>query len=129
MLTQIGSRLLLSLAAVLLLAGGVAHAVAFPNAARVIEGSNLPSFFAGAYKGLWLGDSTNLVGLALAFGFAAARPASCSRAVIFLLALLPIATAASIYSTLGSFWPAHVLLASGTAALLGGLLHARGQRT
>jgi hypothetical protein len=127
--THLASRLLLTLAAVLVLAGGAAHAVAFPSAARVIEGSDLPTFFAGAYKGLWLNDSINLWGLGLAYGFIAARPASSSRAIILLLALPPIACAISMYSILGNFWPAHLLVAAGAAGLLGGLLHQRVQRT
>jgi hypothetical protein len=129
MLTHLASRLLLTLAAVLLVAGGAAHAVAFPNAARVIEGSDLPTFFAGAYKGLWLNDSINLVGLGLIYGFIAARPASSSRPIILLLTLPAIGSAVSMYSTLGRFWPAHLLVAAGAAGLLGGLLHRRVQRT
>jgi hypothetical protein len=53
------TRFLLAFAALCLAAGGAAHAVAFPKAAQVIDGSNLPAFFASAFKGLWLSDSAS----------------------------------------------------------------------
>lgn len=117
------ARLLLAFAALCLAAGSAAHAVAFPKAAPVIDGSNLPAFFAGAFKGLWLSDSASLFALALAFAFIATQPSSAARPLILLLALAPLASAALIYTTMGSFYAGHLLLLASAAALLGGALH------
>ena len=117
------ARALLAFTALCLAAGSAAHAVAFPGAAPVIDGSNLPAFFTGAFKGLWLSDSATLFALALAFAFIATQPSSATRLLIVLLALAPLASAALIYMTMGSFYAGHLLLLASAAALLGGALH------
>jgi hypothetical protein len=122
------TRILLAFAALCLAAGGATHAVAFPKAAMVIDGSNLSAFFASAFKGLWLSDSASLFASALAFGFIAARPGSAARPLILLLALAPLASAAMIYATMGNFFAGHLLLLASAAALLGGALHREASR-
>jgi len=117
------ARLLLAFAALCLAAGSAAHAVAFPRAAPVIDRSNLPAFFAGVFKGLWLSDSASLFTLALAFGFIAIQRRSATRPLILLLALAPLASAVLIYMTMGGFYAGHLLMLASAAALLGGALH------
>ena len=116
------SRFLFAFSALCLAAGSTVHAVAFPKAAGVVSRSNLPSFFASAFKGLWLSDSASLFALALVFGFIATRPHSATRLLAVLLGLVPLASAVSIYSTMGNFFAGHVLLLASGAALLGGAL-------
>ena len=116
------TTVLLGFVAVCLAAGGVLHGLAFLKAAQVIDRSNLPAFFAGTFKGLWLSESASLLGLGLVFGVIAAQPAFAARRLILLLALTPLACAAFIYTTVGSFFAGHLLSLAGAAALLGGIL-------
>jgi hypothetical protein len=117
------ARLLLALAALTLAAGGTAHAIAFRGAVRAVDGSALPAFFAGAFKGLWLSDSATLFAQALTFALIVARPGLAARPLILILALAPLASAAMIYMTMGRFFAGHLLLLASVAALLGGALH------
>lgn len=114
-------RILLGSSAAALAAGGLVHAAAFPGAVRVIAAANLPAFYANAYEALWLSDSATLMGLALVFGFIAARPSTSMRRIILLLALTPAASAVLIYAFMGSFFAGHLLVASALAAIMGGL--------
>ncbi len=106
------SRGLLVLAALLLAAGGVVHALAFRKALPVIAGSNLPAFYANACKALWLGDATTLIGVGLFSLYLAARPSGASRVAILFVALVPFATAILLYVFVGNFWPGHILIAA-----------------
>ena len=115
-------RLLLAFSSLCLVAGGAVHALAFPKAAIVADRSNLPAFFSGALKGLWLCDSITSVALAMAFGSIAAFPGMTSRSLVVLLALAPLAFAAAIFATMGNFFAGHLMLLAGTAALMGGAL-------
>ena len=119
------TRSLLSLAALVLAAGGGTHLLAFPGAARAVGGSNLPAFFAATFRALWLGDSATLFAQALAFGALAARPGLAARPLILVLALGPLANAVAIYITMGGFFAGHLLLLAGATALLAGALHRR----
>ena len=116
------SRFLFALSALCMAAGSFVHALAFPKAAGVVSRSNLPYFFAAAFKGLWLSDSASLFTLALVFSFIAMRPHSATRPLAVLLGLVPLASALSIYSTIGNFFAGHVLLLASGAALLAGAL-------
>ncbi|MBI3678522.1 MAG: hypothetical protein HY243_18085 [Proteobacteria bacterium] len=116
---QVASRILFAFSALCLAPGAVVHAAAYPKAAVVIDGSNLPARFAAIFKGLWLGDCATVFGVALAFALIAIWPRLASKPLIVLLALLPVASAAAIYATVGNFLPGHLLLVAGGAALLG----------
>ncbi len=115
------SRLLIAFSALCLLAGSAVHGLAFPKASDTVAQSNLPPFFVGALKGLWLSDSATLFTLALVFGFVAARPEAASTPLLVLLGLVPLASALSIYAMMGNFFAGHVLLAASGAVLLAAL--------
>ncbi len=102
--------------------GGPLHAAAFNKAAAILAAANLPPFYTGSLKGLWLADSATLVTLALTFGLIAFRPGLASRPVVLLLALIPAATAGLVYHFVGGFFAAHLLMAAAVAAFIGGLL-------
>jgi hypothetical protein len=116
------SRALLSLAALLMLAGGTGHSLAFRKAAAVVEGSNLSGQYATIFKGLWLSVGVMTILIGLAYLILAMWPRLGTKTALAVLGALPFASAISIYSTVGSFAPAHLLLASAamvfTAALL-----------
>jgi len=112
-------RLLLGTAALLSGLGGVIHAAAFRKALMALGASNLPAFYAGSSKGLWLADSATLLILAAIFGVVAVRPSAASRPVVLLVALIPAATAVLLYMFLGNFFAGHLLLAIAVLAIVG----------
>jgi len=122
---RLAPRLLLAFTALCLAGGACVHALAYPKAARIAEHSALPAFFTAAFKGLWLIDSAASLVLAIAFGSVAAFPGTASRSVVVLLALAPLGFAIVLFSTMGNFFPAYLMLVAGAAALIGGVLHHR----
>ncbi len=114
-------RVLLGLASLLSAAGGALHAAAFRKALTAIAASNLPRFYGGSSKGLWLSDSATLLILAAVFGLIAARPSTATRPVVMLVALIPAATAVLLYTFLGSFFAGHLLLVIAALALFAGM--------
>lgn len=114
-------RVLLAASSFILAATGVVHAVAFRRALSAVASSDLPPFFSGSFKSLWLIDSANCLILAGLFGFIAAQSSGAMRPVILALALMPAASAFLIYRFLGSFYAGHILLAAAVAALVAGL--------
>jgi len=119
----LSARPLLLIAAALLVGlGGIMHARAFGRAAAAVASSSLPEFYGRSLKALWLIDSATLLVLAAVFGLLAARPEHASGVVIVLLALIPGATAAMLYTFMGPFLPAHMLLLSALMAGFAGLL-------
>ncbi|HEY0783392.1 MAG TPA: hypothetical protein VGE98_13115 [Thermoanaerobaculia bacterium] len=110
------SRALLAVSAVILFLGAALHTSAFPKLAAVAASSNLPRFYAGVFQALWLIDSSLLAGLGLAFACVAARPRLAARSLIGLLALIPAAVSAILYTFLGPCPPAHLLLAASVLA-------------
>ncbi|MGH7936548.1 MAG: hypothetical protein ACREF8_06035 [Chthoniobacterales bacterium] len=119
------SKFLYAFNAIFLAAGAVVHAASFPKAFSVLDASKMSAFFAGAFKGLWLGDSVSLFFLALIFGLVAVSPISARRPLILVLALMLLALAGSIYATMGSFFAGHILLLSGISTLVACGLHPR----
>jgi len=115
-------RVLLALASLLSAFGGAIHAAAFPRASAAVASSNLPSFFGGSLKGLWLGDAATLFILAAVFALLAVRPGLSSRPVVMLVALIPAATAILIYVFLGGFLAGHLLLAIAALAFTAGAI-------
>ncbi len=114
-------RVLLALSAVILIAGGLMHARAFDKTLSALAASNLDAFYANSLNALWLIDSATLMTLAVVFGLVAARPHLTSRPVVILLAIVPGATVFFLYKFIGNFVPAHMLLASAIAAVVGGI--------
>ena len=116
-------RALLAGAAAIFAGGGLLHAVAyFSKAHLLIEGASVKAFFGNELKVLWLADSTTLAGVALILGFLSLRPASVSRALLLLLALVPGATTALLYAYLGPFYAAHLLLLGTAMVVIAALL-------
>ncbi len=114
-------RLVLALSSLLSAAGGAIHAVAFRRARVAIDASNLPHFYAASSKGLWLADSVTLLIVAAVFGLIAARPSTVTRSLVLLVALIPAATAILLYTFIGNFLAAHLLLMIASLAFVGGL--------
>lgn len=115
------SRILLGSASLLSALGGAVHARAFPKAVMAFAASNLPHFYAGSSKGLWLSDSATLFILAVIFGTVAARPSLVSKPMLMLVSLIPATTAVFIYTFLGNFFAGHVLLAIAALVLIASL--------
>lgn len=101
------------------------HARAYGKAAAAVASSSLPEFYGNSLKALWLVDSATLLVLSAVFGLIAARPALGSGAVMILLALIPGATAALLYTFMGMFLPAHMLLASTIMTVAASILAGR----
>ena len=119
MITQ-APRFFLGAASLLSALGGVMHAAAFRKALTAINTSNLPVFYAGSSKSLWLADSATLLILATVFGLLALRPSMASQSIVTLIALIPAATAVLLYTFLGNFFAGHLLLAIAVLGFLGG---------
>jgi hypothetical protein len=113
-------RLLLAASSLLSAAGGAIHAIAFRKALVAIDASDLPHFYGASSKGLWLADSATLLIIGVIFGLIAARPLTVARPFVFLVALIPAATAILLYTFIGKFFAAHLLLTIAGLALLGG---------
>jgi len=119
------SRILLGASAAILLAAAVIHASAFPSVTPTIEAAQLPPFHAGAYKALWLVDSTNLAALALLYAFVALRPAAATPGVIVISALAPLAAGILLYTYLGAFFAGHLMVATWLLASVAALFRER----
>jgi hypothetical protein len=119
------SRSLLAASAAVLAFGGLVHAASFNKAAWVVASSNLPVYYVNVLKAFWLMDSATLILLAVTFGLIAMRPEVATGSVIALLALIPAAIAALLYTFIGMVIPAHILLAAAAMALFAGLLRER----
>jgi hypothetical protein len=115
-------KLLLTFAALLLAVGAVMHASAFNKIVSALADSNLVPFAANSLKVLWLADSAISLLLAAVFALIATRPSAATRWVTVLLALIPAATAGLIYTFIGGFIGAHIMLAAAVAAFVGGLM-------
>ena len=119
------SRWLLTVAAVLLLAGGSLHTWMYSKATAMIDASNLTARNAATFKGLWLIYSGEVILIGLAFLALAWRPGLGNRVLLGFLAALLIASALAIYFTVGNFPPGHVLVISAALAIAAALLPAK----
>ena len=86
------------------------HTSAFRKVIGVVAASNLPAFYGNALKALWLIDSITLAILGVLFATIAFRPINVRRSVILLLGLIPAGTSILLYTFIGVFLPAHMLL-------------------
>lgn len=120
---RLASRWLLGCASLLLIAGGTYHTWMYSKkAAAMIDASNLSATNAAVFKGLWLSDGAVVTLIGLAYLTLAWQPKSGTRTMLAFLAALPLASAATIYATMGSFPPAHLLVLSGAMAICAALL-------
>jgi hypothetical protein len=122
-------RILLAFSAILLGIGAWMHTSAFNKVSAAVAKSDLDAFLGKGLKVLWLMDSTVQIILAIVFATIAIRPFAASKAVVVLLSLVLLATAALIYHFIGNFVGGHIFLSAGVAAILGGLLHSGPQRS
>lgn len=118
------ARTLLSAASLLLAIGGASHLKAYPKAVAAVAGSELVPYFGNALKALWLMDSAGMFVLAAVCALVAFRADAASRPVVILLGLIPLSTAVLLYVFIGSFFGAHILMATSTAIALAGWLRA-----
>ena len=118
----VASRALLGFAALLMLAGGTAHGLALHKAAAVIDAANLSKHYAAMFKGLWLRDAAVVSWVGLAYLMLALWPRLATKAALGVLGAIPLATAISIYSTVGNFAPADLLIACAVLVLIAALL-------
>ena len=116
------SRVLLSLAALLMLAGGTAHSLALRQAAAVAGRSNLSGQYATIFEGLWLSVGVMTILIGLAYLMLAMWPRLGTKTALGVLGALPFVCAISIYATVGNFAPAHLLLAAAAIVLTAALL-------
>jgi hypothetical protein len=116
------ARIALALAALALLAGAAMHGMAFTKVDAAVAASNLPAFLGSSLRVFWLNDSANLLILAVIFVLCAIRPASASRALIVLLALMPAAIGVLLLHYLGPVFPTLFTLGVAILVFVAGLL-------
>lgn len=116
------ARVILLLASIILATGSVIHAMAFTAAQAAADQSAMLPFFKAALKGLWLSDSGSSLALAPIFVWIATHPRAATRGLVVALGLLPLASAAAIYATMGGFFAGHLMLVIGTMTMAAGLL-------
>ena len=109
-------------AALALAIGAIMHAVAFQKIQEALFVSNLSPFAAESLRVLWLADSATCLLVAAFFGGLVVKPAGANHFAALLVALIPASTAVLIYTFLGSFIGAHLLLAASLCAIAGTLL-------
>lgn len=110
-LVVLGSAILLLLAAL--------HALSYGTVGGEIAKSNLPSFLAGGFRGLYLVFSAQLVILSILFVLLAWKPGG--KTLLLLASMIPLAEFLVIAPFMGWFFGTE-LLAAGTACLLVGAL-------
>jgi hypothetical protein len=121
-------RILLAFSAIVLAVGAWIHTAGFDRMSAGVAKSDLSPFLGRGFKVLWLQDSTIAIVLAIVFAVVALRPAAASKPVIFVLAIVPVITAALTYHFIGNFFGAHIFLVAGVAAILGRLLYPASKR-
>jgi hypothetical protein len=115
-------RILLAISAAILLLGSFMHTSAFKKVGAVVAFSNLPAFYGNALKALWLIDSITLSILGVTFATIALRPVNVRRSLILLLGLIPAGTSILLYTFIGIFIPAHMLLVAAILIFIAGFL-------
>jgi hypothetical protein len=115
-------RILLALSSAILLLGCFMHTSAFKKVVAVLAFSNLPAFYGNSLKALWLIDSITLAILGVTFTAIALRPVNVKRLLILLLGLIPAGTSILLYTFIGMFIPAHMLLVAAILIFIAGFL-------
>ena len=128
MTMKLFGRILLAFSAIVLAIGAWIHTAGFDRMSAGVAKSDLNPFLGRGLKVFWLQDSTIAIVLSIVFAFVAIRPAAASKPLIFLLALVPVITAALTYYFIGNFFGGHIFLAAGVAAILGRLLYPAANR-
>ena len=115
-------KFLFAFASAVLALGGIAHAAVFGKALAALANADIRPAYAGAFKALWLADSTTCITVAAIFAYIALRPSVAAGRLAMMLAFVPAFTAIFIYVFLGNFYAGHMMLAAAMAAFLAGLL-------
>ena len=110
-------RMLLALSSLLHVSAAIAHASAFPRAAAVLAGAHVAPVYAGMFKSLFLSDSTTLTIIAAVVAFLAARPATATRTLVVLVALVSAATGAMVFIFMGGFFAGYWMVAASLTAI------------
>jgi hypothetical protein len=113
-------RILFAVSAAILLLGCFMHTTAFKKVVAAVAASNLPAFYGNALKALWLIDSITLAILGVIFVTIALRPINVRRSLILLLGLIPAGTSILLYTFIGIFIPAHMLLVAAILIFIAG---------
>jgi hypothetical protein len=121
-------RLLLTFAAIVLAIVALMHTSCFSEISVAVAKSDLVPFVGKGLKVLFLQFSVTVIVLAVVFAAAAVRPRAVSKAMILLLALVPLITAVLGYYFIGNFIGSHLGLIAGVAAILGGLRYSATNR-
>jgi hypothetical protein len=116
------ARLLLGVSALILATGSAAHALAFKHALAALATVKLSAGMAGAFKALWLADSTTCLTIAAIFALVAVRPSKIAGQLAMLIALIPAFTGIFIYEFLGNFYAGHLMIIAAGSAFIAGLL-------
>ena len=116
------TRVLLAFSSLILAAGAIAHALAFKRALAALGAVNLSAGMSGAFKALWLADSTTCLTVAAMCVFVAVRPSKIGGQLAMLVALIPAFTGLFIYRFLGNFYAGHMMMAAAASAFVAGLL-------
>ena len=116
------ARFLVGFSTLIMAAGSVAHALAFRKALAALGAVNLSHAMAGAFKALWLADSTTCMTVAAIFAFVAVRPSKIAGQFAILVALIPLFTGIFIYTFLGNFYAGHLMIAAAASAIVAGFL-------
>ncbi|HXL98618.1 MAG TPA: hypothetical protein VN932_01710 [Rhizomicrobium sp.] len=114
-------RLLLAIAALLMLFAAVMHALAYRKADAAVAVSNLAAFFGASLRTFWLNDSAVTAIVAAICILLVVRPQAASRAVILLLALIPATIGVLLYIFLGNFFAAPFMLVVAALVFAAGL--------
>ena len=114
---DLGWRVALAASALLQLAGAIVHALGFPSVVPAFDASSMSASLIQVCKALWLANSSSLVVIAALCAYIAVRPSSAKPALIGILALAPLMSAALIYIYLGAFFAGHLMLLASALTL------------
>ena len=104
------ARSLLAAAAFVLIGSALLHASAYGRVDAGIAASGLTPLLGNAYRALWMADSTTAAAVGILAALLAARPGLARPPFVFVLALIPAATAVFVYHFLGAFPPGHLMI-------------------
>lgn len=115
------ARSFLVVAALILAAGAVIHAAAFPKVLSAVASSNVQTFAGNSLKVLWLADSATSLVIAFLLVLVVVRPSAVAPFAIIVLALIPSMTGLLIYIFMGNFFGGHILLVAAITAIAGAI--------
>jgi hypothetical protein len=109
-------------ATLVLAIGAIMHASAFQKIQEALFISNLMPFAADSLKVFWLANSATCLLVAAFFGCLVVNPSSANHFAALVVALIPAATAVTVYIFIGGHVSGHLLMAAALSAIIGTLL-------